>query len=169
MKCIFALSLISSISFGSSAFGQTNSFALNAAGGSNTIASNTYEWSIGEMTLVNTVTTSNLIVTHGLLQPMFSDVGISPDKKQEANFSVFPNPTNDKVFIQLHLPAQTNLGISVFDITGRQLMQKTILLASGMEQQEIDFSAFVAGIYFMSIRSIKNNHDVVNNFKIEKK
>lgn len=41
----------------------------NAAGGSATIISNTFEWSVGEMALVESMIKSDLSLTNGLLQP----------------------------------------------------------------------------------------------------
>lgn len=169
MRSIITLGILTAVSLGGSSYGQDNTFAINAAGGSNTIGANTYEWSIAEMTLVNTVEKSNLIVTQGLLQPMLSVVGILPDKQQLANISVFPNPTSDKVFIRLRGQEETNLEISVVDIRGRLLKHKETLLKSGMEQTEIDFNSFAAGIYMLSVSCEQNSKKSVSTFKIEKK
>lgn len=167
-KCI--LGMLSAIALGSGAIGQTNSFAINATGGSKTLGTNTYEWSIGEMTLVNTVVTPNLVVTQGLLQTMIlTTVGINPEKGQEAKFSVFPIPTTDKVFIQPSLSFQTKLAISLFDITGRLFEQKKVILNSGLERQELDLSNFAAGMYVLSLRTENSGKEVITTFKIEKK
>lgn len=48
--------------------------ACNVAGNSVTINGTIHEWSVGEMVLVNTVTTSGFIITQGLLQPSYNAV-----------------------------------------------------------------------------------------------
>lgn len=45
-------------------------WAINSAGGASTASDNIYEWSIGEMALVNTMLTPQLSLTNGFLQPL---------------------------------------------------------------------------------------------------
>ncbi|HTO14955.1 MAG TPA: hypothetical protein VLZ83_04255 [Edaphocola sp.] len=87
MKYKFILVTLSAIGLGSGTFCQTNSYAINATGGSYTLNANTYEWSVGEMTLVSTVITPSLVITQALFQPILTEVGINPGKCQVDKFS----------------------------------------------------------------------------------
>lgn len=61
---LFALGVVSKVA------AQTHSpVVVNATGGSATLVSTTYEWSIGEMTLVESMIKTDLSLTNGFLQP----------------------------------------------------------------------------------------------------
>ena len=64
-----------------------------------------------------------------------------------ASFSVFPNPTNSKVYI--NNPSHENFTIQIFDVTGKQLQQKNC----SQSIDEIDLANYSSGIYFYSIEN----------------
>jgi len=59
---------------------------------------------------------------------------------------IFPNPTRDKVYIQLSNSAPST--ISVFDITGQRLLFNNYL----GNKIEIDLSTFESGIYLIEVK-----------------
>ncbi len=142
--------------------------ALNATGGQNVIAGNTYEWSVGEMALVNTATTSGLIVTNGVLQPSASTSGVDDFPFRNDQMTVYPNPTDKEVFIQPNLSPQTPMQMVLMDITGKTLLQSETILNSGNEKQSIHLSTYPAGSYMLIIRATdqENNHQA--SYKIQK-
>ncbi len=90
-----------------------------------------------------TVTDSNGCVTTGgayYIINVFS-VGVQETKKQ--TLKIYPNPTNDLAIIE-GLDASHIHELSLFDVTGRRIMQ-TI----GISQ--IDLSALPAGVYFLEV------------------
>jgi hypothetical protein len=62
--------------------------------------------------------------------------------------AVYPNPTAEKVSIQ----ANTNGSITLFDITGKQVLQKQI---SG--STELDLSVYKTGVYLLRFESERGN------------
>lgn len=142
---------------------------LNATGGSKEIAGNIYEYSIGEMALVHTASTPNLIVTQGLLQPLEGAVSISNIALPENALSVYPNPSDDIIYIQPNMADGGGLlTITLLDITGRRLQQQSVSLTLGNEKQSINLKSLAAGTYMLHAIYSRDNQDKVRNFKIQK-
>ena len=141
---------------------------VNAAGGSAQLGGNTYEWSMGEMVLVNTVMTTNLVVTQGLLQPILNTTGIRHPELSADQLKVYPNPTKDIVFIQPHLKPNTSLSLLVYDISGRAFFRKTLVLKTGTEMQTVDLGTYAAGNYLLDIVAGAGGATSRNTFKIQK-
>ncbi|GEM_PF-337811 len=141
---------------------------VNATGGSAQLGGNTYEWSVGEMVLVNTVTTSNLVVTQGLLQPILNTTDIRHPELSADQLKVYPNPTKDIVFIQPNVKPNTSLTLLVFDISGRAFYRKTLVLKTGTEVQTVDLGTYAAGNYLLDIVAGTSGSTSRNTFKIQK-
>ncbi|ODT48617.1 MAG: hypothetical protein ABS68_14360 [Niastella sp. SCN 39-18] len=146
----------------------THSTTINAAGGSAQLSGNTYEWSIGEMTLVNTAATANLVVTQGLLQPVLNTTNIRQPELTVDQLKVYPNPTKDIVFIKPNLKPNTSLTILVYDISGRAFLRSELVLKEGTEVQTIDLGTYAAGNYLLDIVTGAVGTQSRNAFKIQK-
>jgi hypothetical protein len=70
-----------------------------------------------------------------------SDVGMSVDDFNLSRLSIYPNPTNDKVFVNLN----TDFNYNIYSIQGK-------LLKKGATNQFIDVSHFTAGIYVIQFK-----------------
>lgn len=66
--------------------------------------------------------------------------------------SVFPNPTQGNVELRLDLPRTTELRATVYDLTGRQLLDRKY--GSQLQLNEtFDLSAYPAGIYLLRVQA----------------
>ncbi|MBK7763125.1 MAG: hypothetical protein IPI46_07095 [Bacteroidetes bacterium] len=79
--------------------------SLNSASNRATINGNTFEYSIGEMTLISTEHSGNLIVTQGYLQPAADATSSQNHSDDGLNtlsslIKVYPNPTDNILFIE---------------------------------------------------------------------
>lgn len=88
----------------------------------------------------------------------------SVPEKENLNFSIFPNPTFDKVFIESKNGSLNNLEINLFSLDGR-LVGK--YLNQNGEKIELDLSGQSCGIYFLEIKN-KLNQDRLGFSKIIK-
>ncbi len=100
--------------------------AINTAGGSTTHTDIIYEWSIGELAVIETMISDNQIITNGVLQP------VSPGHFITEAFVVFPNniltPNGDgknDVWVIKDLERYPDNELTVFDRAGR-IVYKTI-------------------------------------------
>lgn len=141
---------------------------LNATGGSAAIEGKTYAYSIGEMTLVNTATGSNIIVTQGVLQPAPQPTGIHEEAFFNNHFNVYPNPGEDIIFLQPAFATGGQLSFQLYDALGRVLKQGVFKLDTGREKQSISLSDLAASTYSLSI-SFNNHNDIYKTaYKIQK-
>ncbi|MFP4458627.1 MAG: C25 family cysteine peptidase [Candidatus Zixiibacteriota bacterium] len=77
-----------------------------------------------------------------------------PDKKQIA--SVYPNPFNSNANIEFDLPDASNIKLSVFDLTGKEIYSVFGYFNSGKQSIDLDFEGNESGIYFYKLQTDKN-------------
>lgn len=164
-KC-FAFVCILCVTFPVAAAAQT---ALNASGNSGSIAGNLYAYSIGEMVLVSTETSSNLIVTQGVLQASSGTMGVAETTFLAENLSLYPNPVENTLYLQPTLPGGGELSVGLFDLRGRQLMQRKIELQSGSERQELNLSTLQEGSYLLKATLQQGERTYEHSFKVLKR
>lgn len=146
---------------------QSNSYTMNSAGGSAAISGNLYEWSIGEMLLVNTASTSSLIVSQGLLQTTVNEEGTTVKELNGNQLSVYPNPTADFLILQTNVSKDAQLDIAVYDLTGRLFQKQNFHLKSGNEIQRLDFGSYAAGMYVLEVKTTIDGKSYTNSYNIQ--
>lgn len=83
----------------------------------------------------------------------------------DMNIAVFPNPTSDKVKIQVILDKETRISYSIYSINGKQVkLSAEKNYSSGEINEEIDFGDLPSGIYILNI----NQNDQATSLKIVK-
>jgi hypothetical protein len=172
MKKLCNLLLISGLSLGVHAQSVTPS-TFNASGGSALLGGNTHEWSIGEMILVNTASTPNLIVTQGLLQPIIKDAASGvQDLALLQDVQVYPNPADQVLFVSSGQPANGTMYIVLSDIGGRTLQERSVKTASSQPYNlSFDVSALAAGAYALTLSFEAENRSegtIRTTYKIQK-
>lgn len=167
MKSLMLIIACGMISYGTLAQSITPS-TLNASGGSASISGRTYEWSIGEMTLVHTATAGSFTVTQGLLQPKPSQVGVNDVPLGIDQLSVYPNPTDNFVYLETKLNAAAVLQYSLYDVLGRSLIIRDYKIPSGQERIKIDLAPFAAGSYYLNVHVQQQGQSYRNSFEIKK-
>jgi hypothetical protein len=109
---------------------QTNTSVINASGGFATAGYYQFEWSIGEMSLVNELESpGKLIVTNGFLQPYFLTPGtinlLSQFGMEE--IKVFPNPASSYVEINFFTKQRGRIKMELLNEIGQRVYsQETI-------------------------------------------
>lgn len=141
---------------------------LNAAGRSATLGGNTYEWSVGEMVLVNTVSTTGLVVTQGTLQPQIQVTGIKDSKLALEGLSIYPNPANDHLNIDLNVARNLDVTIKLSDVSGRTYYVKTRKSHNGSDLITLDLSPYAGGVYLLQIETLDRAKTYYNTFKVVK-
>lgn len=69
---------------------------------------------------------------------------------ESGSFFIYPNPTNDKLFVRFMAPQETIADITLFDVSGRKLFADyKRLMGSG--PYAIDVKDFIPGVYILNI------------------
>lgn len=140
---------------------------INSSGGSASVGQNRYSWSIGEMTLVNTATGANIIVTQGLLQNNPLSTGLDkPETKVLAH--VYPNPAGNSVALAVSIEGITELNYSLMDATGKTISTGNVQNPSLNASANLDFSKLAAGLYFLNLSAKTHEGEISNSIKIQK-
>jgi hypothetical protein len=132
------------------------------ASGSQTITNNVNNHIIN-VKMPLTVTNSNPYIqgssnTHyystenlNFIFPIIEDV--RENKKDEIQFSLYPNPTSQKCFVELDVVTNLDLEISILNYLGQTVKQKNHKAQYGSNKIELDLRNIKSGIYFVNIKS----------------
>ena len=119
---------------------------------------------ITETSHIINITNGNVVVeVFALYENETSSVGVSlfteiekgtgiTDVEKTQSISVYPNPANDRLYVETLTQTQT-MTVEIYDVYGRQ--QK--LSAISGQQSVIDLSKLNAGIYFIKINTEEGN------------
>ena len=66
---------------------------------------------------------------------------------------IYPNPTQNSVSIEFSTVTAENLDLSIYDITGKAIIRRTIKGSFGQKKETIDLGEFGNGIYQLSIKN----------------
>lgn len=143
---------------------------INATGGSAAVNGVTYEYSFGEMTMVNTFSTAALIVTQGVLQSKTDTVaiGIAENEVTAPNIVVFPNPSEQFISFESEYKAAGKLKYVLMDAAGKIIMHKELTINAGITKETINISNLPPGMYFLKTTATQNKKIVIQTSKIQK-
>lgn len=141
---------------------------LNTTGGSQTTTEGTFDYSIGEMTVVSTQSNADITVTQGLLQPESATMGVDKEILLDQNLTVFPNPAKNSLHIKPALNGAGELAVQLFDLHGRLILQKSFSLHTGLEKQELDLSSLQEATYMLDVQFKHGKQNYRQTYKIIK-
>jgi hypothetical protein len=148
---------------------------LNTSSHSTTMHDAVFEYSIGEMTLINTFENKNLIVTQGFLQPEIKGTLSNPlfgsqvFKDFTQQIRVYPNPTDDILFIETGNVNTANFSFQLFDAVGKLVLSQSKQQIIGPTKLSVSLAALASGTYHLIAR-MPNLKGLPENlsFKIQK-
>jgi hypothetical protein len=149
MKKIFFTLIIGCVA--NTLFGQSiTPHTFNSTGGSGNLGGKTYDYSIGEMVIVNTATTTNNNYTQGFLQPHTLQAdAIENATLFQSSFSIFPNPSTGLLYITSLNNASIN-SMQLLDASGKLILNQTNPIKNN-NQYSMDFSEQPVGNYLLRI------------------
>jgi Secretion system C-terminal sorting domain len=114
-------------------------------------------FTVGEMTMVNTVSGGSSILTQGFQQPedLFTLVPTIPVPGYLSE--LYPNPGNGHFHLSIETPRQTNLQIEIVDVLGKLVLSQNELQEKGPQVHELDITDKAEGIYFIKINIMDVN------------
>ena len=141
---------------------------LNSTGGSHSFSGGVYEFSIGEMTEISTERNDDIIVTQGLLQIEDVSLGVSHEAILIHDLTVYPNPTKGKLHIKPSLHKSGELSLKLYDLLGRIVLNRSVYLQTGQEEQELDLSFLSEATFMLHVEFLHGKERYFNSYKILK-
>jgi len=75
----------------------------------------------------------------------------------DANISIYPNPAINSVSLLIDYPENDNLIVSIYNLSGKEVFQKTISLTAGVNQKHLQFNDLSEGIYVINLKNSNLN------------
>ena len=154
MKKTSLFSIVALLASNAFVFGQSNTVS---SGGNASSSSGSVSYSIGQV-VYTSAEGDNGSINQGVQQPYSVDV-ISGIEHPEIDLSVFPNPTQGKITLNIALDRTESYSCSLFDATGRLVFAQDKLNPSTI----ISLDAFAVGTYTLSVSKEK---EVMKNFRV---
>ena len=96
---------------------------VTTAGSHGETSSGSLSWTVGE-SVIETITDGTITLTQGFQQSKLTVTAINDLKIPGIELSVYPNPTNSFLSIEVKADKQRDLLLSLFDLHGRLILQK---------------------------------------------
>jgi hypothetical protein len=125
---------------------------INTSGNSYTQGYYSFDWSVGEMALVETSKSidGRMMITNGFLQPGLNLVNLgrnfTPDEVK-----IFPNPTYGNLEINFSTLQQGSLLIRLYDANGKLVISRRTVSYGMGNIEHLNLSHFASGTYFLKI------------------
>ncbi|GAO43608.1 hypothetical protein [Flavihumibacter petaseus] len=148
----FALSWL----LANAASAQEGSTAVNNASGG-TFKNNLYyvDWSVGELTRIDTRTSDNKVfmLTQGILQPDPSGTLVISDEPvfTKDEVKILPNPVRSNLQVQIDVKQPGNLKCILFTAKGEKLAQQSYAYYGYGVQETFNMTKLAAGNYFLYV------------------
>jgi hypothetical protein len=70
---------------------------------------------------------------------------------------IFPNPVNDRIYVQVESPTSGNIELNIIDLTGKKVLTGSYFISAGRTSINIDVDKNLSpGIYLLQITGITN-------------
>ena len=129
---------------------------VNATGQSVFFGNFRLEWSVGESVAINTMSSSNLLVTNGLLQYYVQNSATENIAATwlPSEVTVYPNPVRNILDINILHSSIGKEKIELFDMKGGKLMEKQFDYMGMGLLEKLNLSGLTAGQYILSIQQV---------------
>ena len=120
-----------------------------------TSATASLSWSLGEI-VIETYAASSVILTQGFQQPDYNTTSIKEVKSfTDFSVSVFPNPVNDFLNIQIGAGADL-VTLNLYDLYGKLITTRIVNSPDG-QQAQFDVSGLSKGYYLLKVIKLSND------------
>ena len=152
---------------------QVSPYVLNTASGSGTAGTFRIDWSLGEIPLIHTGTSSSVIITNGFLQ---SGTGFIATGLREINMltnaeiKIFPNPVMTQLQLQFKLDVPGTFDIVLYDMTGRKITESVFSYTGGIQSLWFNMNQYPSGSYQLNLiyRPANGYQQKAGSFMIQK-
>lgn len=143
---------------------------VNVTGGSHRKGNVRLDWSVGEMALVNTLSSpqTGQIITNGVLQPLttvvISNNGIRTRPFDKNEIRILPNPTRDLLAVSMNMKYEGTATIRLFDVLGNLLYIKTVPANYNGQIEQINMTGYIKGNYMLQVQFVSSGYKYKEGF-----
>ena len=138
---------------------------IGSSGGYSSQTNVSASYTVGEA-VVQTATAGTIVLTQGFQQPDNQSVGIV-DVANNIKISAYPNPTTDKVIVEINAEAESQFSFQVYNALGQLvLLPASLQQTDSVTVHQFDFSLLSPANYFIAINS--NNLHFTKTIQITK-
>jgi hypothetical protein len=167
MKTLLPLVCLLIIGGGHAISQTTQPYVVNVSGGSGTSENDCFEWSIGELSLVNDMTASDgkYILTNGFLQPFARNEHVVNIPERFLNYEVrlLPNPVKDVLGIQFLTGDYGKLRLAIYDERGSIKYYREVNVGGSPVVEYVNMISYASGNYLL-----RADFDNADKFKSKK-
>lgn len=139
---------------------------IGSAGGYDEANGISVSYTVGEP-VVETAITGSVILTQGFQQPDDISTGINEPVKINVEYTVYPNPTDDHLFVEMKADKEANVMLMMYDLTGRRLDNLTTKVnINGSAKSELSLKNLAPANYILVLTDLQGNK--LQDFKITK-
>ena len=124
---------------------------ISSSGGFYTSSNAMLSFTVAEMTMVQTFTTSGNILTQGFQQPEDYTIGIPEVPISDASVLIYPTPTNGSFTLSYLNNDNSETTINIYNLVGQIVLTKTASQVNGLNTVNFDISSFSQGIYMLGL------------------
>jgi hypothetical protein len=141
---------------------------ISTMGGYYANSTATLSYTVAELSMVKTISSSNNMLTQGFQQPYAILVSVPEIAEPDDAILVFPNPTPATVNIQCKNGISALKSIRIFNITGQQILSWDNKQADSLTEWSCDLSGNSSGLYLVEIccensdGSLRINYSKIN-------
>lgn len=139
---------------------------IGSAGGYDVAGGVSLSFTVGEP-VVETAISGSVVLTQGFQQPDDLGTGIKENVKITLDYTVYPNPTENLIFIELTTQEPAKVHLALYDMVGQEIdglgMES---LVNGTSREQMDLSELAAANYVLVMSDEAGN--VLQSFKINK-
>ena len=130
---------------------------ISSSGGFYSGASATLSVTVAEMTMVQTFSQPNNILTQGFQQPEQLTTAIQENEMAIGDVSIYPNPSNGLFVVDYNATSGGDYMVRIFDMTGQVVFSQSYSAGVGQNSIHIDMSRYRQGIYLLEMSDINLN------------
>jgi len=113
-------------------------------------------YTIAEMTLVQTFSSSGNFLTQGFQQPEGLFLSIPERPMVSGDILIYPNPSNGNFTLSYNSPENLEASIRIYDLLGQIVMTKNVSFTAGANTVNFDITHFGQGNLFLAIPMINS-------------
>ena len=130
---------------------------VSSSGGFYSNGSGMLSFTVAEMTMVQTFSSINNMLTQGFQQPEDLTTGVNEQVAESGDISLYPNPSNGNFVLSYTNNDNSEVLIRIYNLAGQVVLEKQASQSIGSNKVNFDISNFNQGMYILELTTTNAN------------